>query len=290
MLAKNEGPESREATLKRSNARTGRPGVSSGDRMLAVLDLFAVENPEWTVEAAAEALQVSAPTAYRYFKQLTKAGLLSPVSGASYALGPAIIQMDHQIQICDPMLNAARSVMVDLIQYAAESATVLLCRLYHDRVMCVHQVVGRGPQLPVSYERGRLMPLFRGATSKIILAHLPARTLRSLFDHHADEIAAAGLGTTSVAFRRYLAGLRRAGAVVSRGEIDPGRVGVAAPIFGAERAILGSLSFVLPEPRADDRLIARLTPLTVAGAREIEQAMVSIATTASSPARVKLAR
>ena len=40
--------------------------------------------------------------------------------GASYALGPAIIQMDRQIQICDPMLNAARGVMVDLIQYAAE--------------------------------------------------------------------------------------------------------------------------------------------------------------------------
>src|SRR5271165_2581962 len=185
-----------------------RAARSSGDRMLAVLELFTVEMPEWTVEAAAAALRVSAPTAYRYFKQLTRAGLLSPVTGASYALGPAIIQMDRQIQICDPMLNAARSVMVDLIQYAAESATVLLCRLYHDRVMCAHQVMGRGPQLPVSYERGRLMPLFRGATSKIILAHLPARTLKSLFDRHSAEIAAAGLGATFVAFRRDLAGLR----------------------------------------------------------------------------------
>ncbi len=258
--------------------------------MLAVLALFSIEEPEWTVEAAASALQVSAPTAYRYFKQLTKAGLLSPVTGASYALGPAIIGMDRQIQICDPMLNAARGVMVDLIQYAAESSTVLLCRLYHDRVMCVHQVMGRGPQLPVSYERGRLMPLFRGATSKIILAHLPSRTLKSLFERQAAEVVAAGLGTSFAAFRQGLTAVRRAGVIVSRAEIDPGRVGVAAPIFGAERAILGSLSFVLPEPRADERLIARLAPLTVAGAREIEQAMVSLSTIKSSPARVKLAR
>ena len=56
--------------------------------------------------------------------------------------------------------------------------------------MCVHQVIGRGPQEPVSYERGRLMPLFRGATSKIILAHLPARTLKSLFEQNGGEIAA----------------------------------------------------------------------------------------------------
>src|SRR5215475_13135108 len=157
--------------------------ASSGDRLLAVLALFTVEQPEWTVEAAALKLGVSATTAYRYFKRLTKAGLITPVSGASYALGPAIIEMDRQIQMCDPMLNAARGVVMDLIQYAAEGATVLLCRLFHDRVMCVHQVMGRGPQEPVSYERGRLMPLFRGATSKIILAHLPARTLKSLFAH-----------------------------------------------------------------------------------------------------------
>ncbi len=258
--------------------------------MLAVLELFTLDEPEWTVEAAAQALHVSATTAYRYFNQLTRAGLLSPVSGASYALGPAIIQMDRQIQICDPMLNAARGVMLDLIQYAAEGTTVLLCRLYHDRVMCVHQVMGRGPQTPVSYERGRLMPLFRGATSKIILAHLPTRTLKTLFARNAAAIAAAGLGATWDEFRRDLAGLRRAGVVVSHAELDSGRIGIAAPIFDQDRTILGSLSFVLPAPRADDRLIARLTPLTVAGAREIEQTMITLSTLKPRSARVKMAR
>src|SRR5215510_13291406 len=119
---------------------------SSGDRLLAVLSLFTIERPQWTVEDAAGALAVSATTTYRYFKRLTKAGLISPVSGASYTLGPAIIQMDRQIQLSDPMLNAARSVMLDLVQYAGEGSTVLLCRLFHDRVMCVHQVMGRGPR------------------------------------------------------------------------------------------------------------------------------------------------
>ena len=106
---------------------------------------------------------------------------------------------------------------------AAEGSTVLLCRLFHDRVMCVHQVMGRGPQEPVSYERGRLMPLYRGATSKIILAHLPPRTLKALFAHDAAEIAEAGLGAGWDEFRRGLAAIRRAGVTVSHGEIDAGR-------------------------------------------------------------------
>jgi DNA-binding IclR family transcriptional regulator len=258
--------------------------------MLAVLGLFTVDHPEWTVDIAAEELGVSATTAYRYFKRLTNAGLLSPVSRASYVLGPAIVQMDRQIQICDPMLRAARAIMDDLVQYATDGSTLLLSRLFHDRVMCVHEVAARRKAEPARYERGRLMPLFRGATSKIILAHLPPRTLKSLFARNAAAIAEAGMGDTWDAFRHQLAALRREGGAVAHGELEVGRAGIAAPIFEGH-SILGSLSFVLPAERTDDTLIRRLTPLTIAGAREIERAMSEQAAAATaSPARVRVAR
>jgi DNA-binding IclR family transcriptional regulator len=268
-----------------------KPKGSSGDRLLAALALFSIERPQWAVDDAAEALGVSATTAYRYFKQLTAAGLISPVAGAGYTLGPAIVQMDRQLQATDPMLIAARAVMVDLIQHATEGSTVLLCRLFHDRVMCMHQVMGRGPQAPVSYERGRLMPLYRGATAKIILAHLPARTLKSLFAHHAGEITAAGLGRNLDDFRNAMATLRRAGVCISHGEIDPGRTGIGAPIFDREHAVLGSLSLALPSARADEIVINRLVPIIAESAREIERIMLNgSGTTQPSPARVKIAR
>jgi DNA-binding IclR family transcriptional regulator len=263
---------------------------SSGDRLLAALALFTVDNPQWTVEDAAKKLGVSAPTAYRYFKRLTGAGLITPVSGAGYTLGPAIIQMDRQIQITDPMLRAARGVMHELIQRAPDGSALLLCRLFHDRVMCVHQVVGRGPQEPVSYERGRLMPLFRGATSKIILAHLPSRTLKSLYEQSGGEIFQAELGDSFEEFRAGLAAIRRARVAVSHGEIDPGRVGVGVPLFDRDRNILGSLSFALSARSAGDRLIARLTPLLTEGAREIERAMNDEPEGQVSPARLRVAR
>jgi DNA-binding IclR family transcriptional regulator len=269
---------------------SGLRNTSSGDRMLAVLGLFTIERSEWTVDVAAEELGVSATTAYRYFKRLTNAGLPSPVSRASYVLGPAIVQMDRQIQICDPMLRAARSVMRDLIHYAPDGSVLLLCRLFHDRVMCVHQIMGPAPHDSVSYDRGRLMPLFRGATSKIILAHLPPRTLKSLFMQNAIAISEAELGDSWEEFRQRLATLRRSGAAGTHGELDPGRVGIAAPIFEGH-SILGSISFVLPAERSDDTLIGRLAPLTIAGAREIERAMSEQAAAATaSPARVRVAR
>jgi DNA-binding IclR family transcriptional regulator len=276
---------------RRPSASSDAKAHGSGDRLLAVLALFSAEQTQWTVDAAAEQLGVSTTTTYRYFKKLTKAGLISPVSGAGYTLGPAIIQMDRQIQTSDPMLKGARGVMIALVGQAPEGSTALLCRLFHDRVMCVHQIMGRGPQEPVSYERGRLMPLYRGATSKIILAHLPGRTLKTLLAHDADEIANASLGAGWDEFRRGLTAIRRAGVSVSRGEIDPGRVGVAAPIFDKDRVVLGSLSLALPAAQADELLIGRLASLTVAGARAIELTMNNgSGLSQPSPARVKIAR
>jgi DNA-binding IclR family transcriptional regulator len=133
------------------------------------------------------------------------------------------------------------------------------------------------------------MPLYRGATSKIILAHLPTRALKTLFAHHEREIAAVGLGPGWPEFRRALLTIRRAGVSISRGELDPGRVGLAVPIFDAGRSVLGSLSLVLTAARADDATLARLGPLTTAGAREIERLMRG-ATAKPSPARLKIAR
>lgn len=260
-------PPKRRGRKQKARAQT------TGDRTLAALGLFTLTRPEWTVEEAAERLGASVSTTYRYFKALTKVGLLSPASRAGYALGPAILELDRQIQLCDPLLRAARGVMADLIGYAPEGSLMLLCRRFQDRVLCVHQVLGRGPPEPVSYERGRPMPLFRGATSKAILAHLPPHALKALFARRAAEIAAAGLGNSWEAFKRALGALRREGVCITQGEVDPGRVGVAAPIFDPEGAILGSLTFVLPAAQADEARLARLAPLTVAGAREIEQAM-----------------
>ena len=277
-------PEGLSAPRSEDRAR------SSGDRLLAVLALFTVDQPQWTVEAAASRLGVSATTTYRYFKRLTKAGLITPVTGAGYMLGPAIIQMYRQIQITDPMLRAGRAIMVDLLQHAPDGSTAILCRLFHDRVICVLQVTGLGPQPPVSYENGRPMPLYRGATSKIILAHLPTRALKTLFAHDAATIAETALGPGWEDFRRNLLAIRRVGTCVARGEIDPGRVGVAAPIFDADRAVLGSLSLALAASRADPPTVAQLTPLVAAGAREIERSMTDKSAFKPSPARFKIAR
>jgi DNA-binding IclR family transcriptional regulator len=243
--------------------------MSSADKLLNVLGLYTVNRAVWSAEDAAAALGVSMSTAYRYFNALVARGLLDRVTRNRYVLGPAFIEYDWQIRSGDPILKIAQPVMSDLLRNAGGPAAVLLCRLYRQRVMCIHQETNRPAETISSYERGRPRPMVRGATSKIILAHLSPRALAGIWHDHRDEIAEAGLGATLEDFRASLKALRRNGFCVTRGEVDGGRIGIAAPMFDGGNRIVGSLSFVVLAAETSDRLISRLAALVVAATREI---------------------
>ena len=253
------------------------PTVSTADKLLAVLPLFTMERPEWTVEAAAEALDVSGSTAYRYFNSLFRAGLLDPTSGGRYILGPAIIAYDRQLRLQDPLLQVARPVMRRLVRRNGGDGIALLCRRFRQQVMCVHQACEHKPAHAVSYERGRPMGLFRGAASVVILANLPVRTLRALWHDEAAAIAATSFSTDWDLFRAELKRIRAAGVWVTRGELDAGLIGIAAPIWLSDHQIVGSIGIVLPEASASPEEVAGTSALVQAAAREIEAGLIEAA-------------
>ncbi|MFL9875848.1 IclR family transcriptional regulator [Paraburkholderia megapolitana] len=243
--------------------------MSTSDRAFGALKLFTLERPSWTADEIASALGVSPATGYRFIRALEEAGLIAPTRAGVYALGPAIIQLDRQIQLTDPLLAAAAPVMEDLRKYGPDSSAVLLCRSFGETVLCMRQVFTAGPQPLVSYERGRPMALFAGATSKVILAYQPARWLRTLYENRRDEVSAAGLGTTLDEFRSSLANIRKTGYSIASGEIDQGRVGIAAPILNQDRRAVGSLSYVVSD-EVEMRACQRLATIAQSGAQEIE--------------------
>lgn len=218
--------------------------MATVDRALGVLRLFAGDQSEWTVEAAARELGLSQSTAYQYFRSLVDGGLLSTYRPGLYVIGPAIIELDRQTRLRDPLILAAREEMDTLsASVTGGDDVVLLCRLYKLTVMCIDQRAPAAPRQTVSYERGRPMPLERGAASKAILAHLPPRTLRRYYDQNYPR----GISPTWAEFRKPLRGVRRTGLSITHGELDAGRVGISTPVFAAEGEVIGSIGLVLSE-------------------------------------------
>ena len=217
------------------------PAMSRTLKVLQLLRLYDERHPVLRAEEIAHGLGVSLATAYRCIEDLESAGLLECIASGLYGLGPAIVQMDRQIRIADPLIQAASDVARDLC--ARTRGTILLCRLHGLSVLCVHSVAGCAAPRMVGYERGRAMPLHRGAPSRAILAHLPEATLQRLIDEQAAALGRAGWPTRLPALQQRLRVLRTQGVQVSLAEVDAGAQGWAVPLFAAQR-LIGSLSVV----------------------------------------------
>lgn len=239
---------------------------SSLARLLAVLDLFDDAHPTLTPEAIEASLQVSKPTAYRYVKVLTDAGLLQRQGGAAYGLGPRIIVLDRLIRHSDPVLQHAVPYMQELV--ATTGLDCVTTGLYGDRMLDTHREVS-GQPARLSYGRGRLRPLFLGAAPKAVLSCFSPVQLRRLHAQHLPEVQAAGLPSDWPAFRRHYARIRKAGHYVSRGELEAALGAVAVPLVLADGQVLGAISLVTNVERLALLDVAKLAQLLQRAAGEI---------------------
>lgn len=240
--------------------------MSRTARVLEVLSFFDEHRRHLRAIDVARLLDVSEATAYRCIADLESAGLLERVGTGDYVLGPAIVELDRHIRVGDPLIAAAADVMQSLAERSG--GTVLLCRLHGLKVLCVHQVRGRHGPAEMSYERGRPMPLYKGATSKIILAHLGDEMLRTLVARDWASLKRAGLPASYGALSAYLAELRAKKVSTAAGEIDPGAMGWAAAIHQGKQ-LLGSLSIVISSATPEIN-IARLSDQVFRAALRIE--------------------
>jgi DNA-binding IclR family transcriptional regulator len=241
--------------------------MSSATRLIEIMNMFTAQRPTWTPLEVGQALRMSRASAYRFFEVLTDAGYLARVPGHRYALGPRIVELDRQIRLTDRLVQVSVDEMMTLAKQTGGVA--LLCRLYQDRVLCVHQERGSRASGLVSYERGRAMPLYRGATSKAVLALLPEERLASLIERDRSEVARSRLPHTARAMYDALAAIREQRICVSIGEVDPGACGVGVPLCETSR-VIGSLSVVLPAAEAKGRLLKSAMRLVSDAGQRIE--------------------
>jgi len=250
--------------------------------MLELLNVFTTAAPAWSTEDLIRFSGTSRSTCYRYIKTLQDAGFLTPVAGGAWMLGPRIIELDRTMRICDPVTTGGGPPMRRAAQQTGYSG--LLCVLFSSTVMCVDDVAAAGAPSGL-FSRGQRRPLFAGAASKVILAHLPPHQLRALFDRHRVAIAAAGLGPDWDAFRGALRAIRKAGHCVTIGEFRPGILGIAAPLFNAEGEVLGSLGIAAQAHKVPAKRHGALAAIVAGAAQEACARIAKQQSNSARPAR-----
>jgi len=219
--------------------------MNSLRKMLAILDLFDSPGPLISADEIIGRLAYSRPQGYRYIKELCAAGLLIRFK-SGYVLGPRCIEFDFLIRQSDPLLRASELIMQQVSRQ--NGCDILLASMYGDRIVAVHHERGTDPTT-ISFGRGRRMPLFRGAGSKVILAALPKALQMKLFQAHQHELASSMLGKSWDEISAALRSIRKSGYAISVGELDPSNVGIGVPLVSEEAAFPSSIVLVLSAAR-----------------------------------------
>lgn len=210
--------------------------------------LVAFQNtPSIDIDFVKKELNLSTASAYRYLSNLEEIGFLEKKSTSNYILGPLIIELDRIIRKNDPLIKAASRQMAELA-YHLDEAVVVLARLYGHRVLCVHQVKGINSRLNISYERGKAMTLFRGATSKAVLAWLTESRIEEIYLLAKNDPFFQQKYPNLNKLKTDLQEIRKNKTCMTYSEIDPEVYGIASPIFQGQK-LIGSLSIVIPENR-----------------------------------------
>jgi DNA-binding IclR family transcriptional regulator len=242
------------------------------DRSLAML--FALGDADGPVPVAELARRAGVPpsTAYRLVDELEGHGLIERDDGG-LALGFRLLELARRIEdrLAPSLLEPARAIMRELAH--AHDETVLLTAPAGQLAIGL-DAVEPPRSVRLSFGRWRVAPMHAGASGKVLLAFLPARSAdRVLAAVDGDvDVDASGRPVDTERLRRELERVRERGVAVTHGELDRGVSGVAAPVLAPGGRPVAGLTLAGPTERIGSEA-ERLSGAVREAARAIERAL-----------------
>ena len=223
------------------------------------------EEPVTVVELAG-ALNVPINTVYRIVRTLEMGGLVDRSQRPYVSLGLRLMDLGQAKQrlVARELAPFAMPILEGLA--AATDETSLLVMPTGARAICILAVEPTRP-IRLSYQPGRVFPLYAGASGKVLLPWLSAQLLETAVAQGDGAMLQGGRRLTAAALRQEIESIRSAGYCVSHGELDAGASAVAAPVFGRGGQIFAAISVAGPEAGfSDDRLPALIERVRAAAA------------------------
>lgn len=248
------------------NAAPGREvsAVQSVDRAVTALEHLA-RRGESGVGEVAEVIGVHKSSASRLLGALQARGLVeSTGERGRYRLGFGILRLAGSMNARLDLADQGRDVCDRLAEEVGETVNIALRR--GDHVVNVHQSSGGGA-ITVDNWVGRPTPLHATSSGKVLLAWGPSGDGAPLTRFTAATVTDPG------ALAGELETARTMGFAVTVEEYEVGLNAVAAPLFGADRTVIGALSVSGPAYRLGASRLPEIAGQVIAAAATISERM-----------------
>ncbi|MEU7631090.1 IclR family transcriptional regulator [Nocardia sp. NPDC049220] len=245
-------------------------GTTSAARAADVLLEFGRRSSALGVSEIARATGMSKAVAHRILTTFVECGLLLyEPSTRRYLLGPAAATLGARALDVSPLRRVAREALVELQRATGETATVSARlpggRVYLDQVESTQEI-------KMTVDLGRRFDLHSGSSGRVILAHLSDEEQDDLLAQPLQRLTATTI-VDPAELRAALRVARERGVCRSTGERQEGAGSIAAPVFGADGSVVGSVSVCGPSYRMTDDACDRYENPLVAAAQQVSRAL-----------------
>ncbi len=252
-------------------------------KAMLILDCFSQENTELGVRETARLVGLSSSAAGRLMTSMRDLGLLvqNPRTRL-YSMGTRVLAWAGTYLAASDIATTAHPFLQEIHQSTLE--TVSLYVLEGNERVCIERL--DSPQSVRFVVRvGKRLPLYAGASGKVMLAFVPQHLCRQILKSTRLEKLTESTIVDAKEIENELRLIRQRGYAVSKGEWTPGATGIAAPIFDRSNELMGALNLSGPSQRFTDEVISQYAVQVCQVAAQISKALGSLYPVQPMPAK-----
>jgi DNA-binding IclR family transcriptional regulator len=221
------------------------------DRALALLSAFDAAHPALTLGELSRRSGIPTSSTLRLAGRLQAWGALERGADGRFTVGLRLWEVASLAPRARGLRQVAMPYLGDLEEVTRQHV-LLAVREGGDAVLV--ERLSAHAAIPVLYQVGGRLPLHSTGVGLVLLAYadhdVQEEYLSRPLLHEPERVP-----VSEAALRRTLADVRREGLAHFRRKVPQPLVSVAAPVFDAQDRLAAALSVVVPEERADARLL-----------------------------------
>jgi DNA-binding IclR family transcriptional regulator len=249
----------------------GKKIEGSGRRLVLLLEVIAGLETEFTLKELTARAKLPTTTVHRLLQVLLETDMVERGSGQSYRPGLKLLRIASALLRDIEAPKAAEPFLHHLWQDWQETAVFVLYRP-RTRTATVIDTIPAPHPLRFVIERYTEVSLPWGSFGRAILAHLPPNELDSVIAARAVSPLSGREPLPASDLLAELASIRRDGVAVYV-DLSLDVAGIAAPIFGAQRTVIGCIGLAMPGTRFGGYDQQEMCAAVAASARGLSEAV-----------------
>ncbi|GGG65208.1 IclR family transcriptional regulator [Kocuria dechangensis] len=231
-----------------ANSRSGDSVIS---RVIRVLEAFDRDRPTMTLSRLAARAELPLSTTHRLVEELMGYGLIQRTDSGELRIGLRMWEISARSLAAMGVREAALPFMDDVLAVVHQHTTLAV--LDENAALYVERMSAPDSVLDAARITDR-MPLNACSSGLVLLAHSSPEFQDSFLSGRLTKVTDE-TPTDPGLIRRHLAEIRQRGFVALPGIGVSEWLGVAVPVFGAERTVVAALNAIVPRDQAEVRLI-----------------------------------